>query len=242
MAGNWNQHIGDDQLVYGMPKHMSAVAGEDIRTESKQNEGKTYWRYKPKPHACEKCQAMKDVWFERPPPQVYPNCKCEIEQFKAISTDATRDIIVPPGVDIEANLAEARRKAKECQEEAGRYIAALEAKVKRYVEGFSLPDSLRKVSIDKLAFYLKCMWVYKHFDYRQKYDYKYTKGEEYQAFGNYHYALYTKAMGLDATFVQAAAGYAQLKAGNWEIEFYNTWFDDPADNAVIRKGQSYPMP
>jgi len=27
MAGKLDQHIGDDQLVHGMPKHMSVVAG-----------------------------------------------------------------------------------------------------------------------------------------------------------------------------------------------------------------------
>ena len=35
MKKQWTQHIGDDQLVYGMPKHMVGVAGRD----TKQNNG-----------------------------------------------------------------------------------------------------------------------------------------------------------------------------------------------------------
>lgn len=61
MAKGNGQHIGDDQLVYGMPKHMSAVAGRGNATDSSPT---TYWRYNPKPKACEKCQAMNGVWFK----------------------------------------------------------------------------------------------------------------------------------------------------------------------------------
>ncbi|MBN2140790.1 MAG: hypothetical protein JW718_07265 [Desulfovibrionaceae bacterium] len=52
------KHTGDDQLVYGMPKHMVGVAG---------GEKNTYWKYAPKPDACEKCQAMKGLWFTENP-------------------------------------------------------------------------------------------------------------------------------------------------------------------------------
>ncbi|QJB57022.1 polymorphic toxin type 44 domain-containing protein [Pseudodesulfovibrio sp. zrk46] len=234
------QHIGGDQLVYGLPKHMSAVAGSGGTNDTNSEKATTYWRFKPKPHACEKCQAMKDVWFERKPAQIHPNCKCELEQFEAISTDASRDIVVPPGVDIEANLAEARRKAKECRNKADQIISALEAKVKRVINDFSLPDSLRKTSAEAVAFYLKCEWVYEKFQNDGKYDYKQID-KRYQAFGNYHYGLYTNAMKLNATFAQVAAGYAQFRAGTWEPEFYSTWLDDPADNGAIRKGQAYPV-
>lgn len=45
------QHIGDDQLVYGMPKHMSATATGNPSAGRATSGGqmKTYWRYHPKP-------------------------------------------------------------------------------------------------------------------------------------------------------------------------------------------------
>ncbi|MCJ2164698.1 MULTISPECIES: hypothetical protein [unclassified Pseudodesulfovibrio] len=115
MAEKWVQHIGDDQLVYGLPKQMSAVAGGGAKNESQPNRT-TYWRYHPKPQACDKCQAMKGLWFESRPGPVHPNCKCEIEEFEAIKvTGRSRDIIVQQGVDLAANIAEARRIKRICE-------------------------------------------------------------------------------------------------------------------------------
>ena len=69
MSERFHQHTGDDQLVYGMPKHMEGTA---------RRTGKNWWHYVPKPNACEKCQAMKGRVFEEYPGPVHPNCKCEI--------------------------------------------------------------------------------------------------------------------------------------------------------------------
>ncbi|OIO01214.1 MAG: hypothetical protein AUJ49_08415 [Desulfovibrionaceae bacterium CG1_02_65_16] len=71
MSGNWVQHIGDGQLVYGLPKHMEAVAGN----------GKTdYWEVVPGPNACATCKAMRGMRFDRYPGPVHPHCTCEIRR------------------------------------------------------------------------------------------------------------------------------------------------------------------
>lgn len=99
MTKKWVQHIGDDQLVYGMPKHMSAVAGERIKIESRFTVSEadkeklrqfrkfasgenSYWTVHPKPNACDKCQSMAGVKFEEKPERPHPNCKCEIKKHK----------------------------------------------------------------------------------------------------------------------------------------------------------------
>ncbi|WP_319542681.1 polymorphic toxin type 44 domain-containing protein [uncultured Pseudodesulfovibrio sp.] len=207
---------------------MSAVAGNGTVTDGE--EMKTYWRYHPKPQACDKCQAMKGLWFEKKPGPVHPNCKCEIEEFKAIKvTGRSEAMIVPPDVDIAANIAEARRVAKECEAKAQK-ITALSSG--HYAE-------------KQIAFLLKCWWIYDKFQSGADYDFK--KGgthPEYEDFGNYHYGLYTKAMGINVTLAQAAAGAWQLKQGTSEWtnpEFIKNWFDDPRDNRRIREGQQYPL-
>ncbi|WP_071546313.1 polymorphic toxin type 44 domain-containing protein [Pseudodesulfovibrio hydrargyri] len=219
MGERWIQHIGDDQLVNGMPKHMSAQAGTDTADSDTPNEPKTYWRYKPNPHACEKCQAMKDVWFEERPGPVHPNCKCEIEEFEAIKvTGRSRAIIVPQGVNLAANIAEARRIKRICEP----FI-------------FNFPP------YSTASFSLKCIWVFFNFKDGAKYDYKRGGHPEYEDFGNYHYGLYTKALGLNASFTQAAAGAAQVFSLTSKMSFWRTWFDDPRDNEMVIKGQKSPL-
>ncbi|MGE4292308.1 MAG: hypothetical protein AB7E32_08865 [Desulfovibrio sp.] len=71
MSEKWVQHIGDDQLVYGMPKHMSGGSG---------GVQPGYWHYLPKPTACEKCRTMEKFWFKERPGPVHPNCQCEVRQ------------------------------------------------------------------------------------------------------------------------------------------------------------------
>jgi len=71
MSGNWVQHTGDDQLVYGLPKHMVAVAG-DGKTE--------YWEIVPGPNACATCKSMRGIRFDHYPGPVHPNCTCEIKR------------------------------------------------------------------------------------------------------------------------------------------------------------------
>ncbi|MBG0777754.1 MAG: hypothetical protein H0S85_15120 [Desulfovibrionaceae bacterium] len=80
MPEAFHQHIGDDQLVHGLPKHMSArkrLSANDAPTGERP---RTLWRYVPKPGACEKCRAMQGLWFKEKPGPVHPNCKCEIRQ------------------------------------------------------------------------------------------------------------------------------------------------------------------
>lgn len=93
MSKHWNEHIGDDQLVYGMPKHMSSVGADEqsfgsipgdppYRTTPKKEEKITYWTVHPKANACEKCQAMKGIKFKEKPDRPHPNCKCEIREHE----------------------------------------------------------------------------------------------------------------------------------------------------------------
>lgn len=247
MSGHRNQHIGEDQLVYGMPKHISAVAGSTSSQKSfKQTDPDaltTYWRYNPKPQACKKCQATKGLWFEENPGPVHPNCKCEIEEFTAYRVAGRSGaMIVPPGVDLAANIAEAKRKAKECEQKATQ-------KVDDFLSKTDIPDthaidSIRKACIDKLTFLYKCSWIYENFRSGQDYDYKKKGHPEYEDFGNYHYGLYTRAMGINVSFAQAAAGAWQLWQGTsewWNPKWIAKYFDDPRDNQKIRKGQAYPF-
>lgn len=175
----------------------------------------TYWRFHPKPQACDKCQVMKGLWFEEKPSPVHPNCKCEIEEFRSIKVTGRADgILVPPEVDLAANIAEARRIKKKCEP--------------FYFVGWPFTSA---------SFQLKCAWVVINFFPGARYDFKRNGHTEYEDFGNYHYGLYTKALGLNATFSQAAAGFAQICTGTSQRRYWETWFDDPRDNEMIKKGQ-----
>ncbi|OGR35926.1 MAG: hypothetical protein A2051_05610 [Desulfovibrionales bacterium GWA2_65_9] len=69
MGNDWIQHIGDDQLIDGLPKHMEAVAGDGKNT---------YWEIVPSKNACATCQTMRGMRFEKNPVPVHPNCACEV--------------------------------------------------------------------------------------------------------------------------------------------------------------------
>ena len=71
MGGNWEQHVGDDQLVYGLPKHMEAVAGDGRNT---------YWEIVPSKDACATCKTMGGMRFDHNPGPVHPHCSCEIRR------------------------------------------------------------------------------------------------------------------------------------------------------------------
>jgi len=94
MSEKWVQHLGDDQLVGGLPKHMVGVAGGDnkrqdvesipgdppYKTPSKTTGEATCWTVHPKANACEKCQALNGIKFKEKPERPHPNCKCEIRK------------------------------------------------------------------------------------------------------------------------------------------------------------------
>ncbi|SNS02588.1 hypothetical protein SAMN04488503_2414 [Humidesulfovibrio mexicanus] len=69
MSDDWGQHIGDDQLVHGLPKHMVGVASTDANA---------YWEIVPGKNACFACQAMRGKRFVHRPSPVHPNCNCEV--------------------------------------------------------------------------------------------------------------------------------------------------------------------
>ncbi|MGE4191985.1 MAG: polymorphic toxin type 44 domain-containing protein [Pseudodesulfovibrio sp.] len=64
----------------------------------------------------------------------------------------------------------------------------------------------------RIDFPYKCLWIYRNFKNGGRYDFK-QRGKEYEDFGNYHYGLYTRAMGVSINIAQAGAGAAQLAAG-----------------------------
>jgi hypothetical protein len=95
MTNDWVQHIGDDQLVYGMPKRMVGVSTQESLAKFKKVEAEYernnrankfdpkedyYWTVHPKPKACEKCQALAGKEFMEEPERPHLNCKCEIKK------------------------------------------------------------------------------------------------------------------------------------------------------------------
>jgi len=87
MTRRQSRHIGDDQLVYGLPKHMRGVSTKESLAEfmaGEKAQGKVeekhYWTVHPKPKACEACQAMADEIYLEEPQRPHPNCKCEYKK------------------------------------------------------------------------------------------------------------------------------------------------------------------
>lgn len=91
MSERTAQHIGDDQLVYGMPKRMVGIstsagptgikkADADRREEHVDPESNSYWTVHPATNACEKCKALAGKRFVEEPERPHPNCKCEIRK------------------------------------------------------------------------------------------------------------------------------------------------------------------
>jgi len=66
-----NQHIGDDQTIFGLPKHMEAVVGNDENA---------YLEIVPGKDACFACRMMSGRRFDEKPSPVHPNCNCEIRR------------------------------------------------------------------------------------------------------------------------------------------------------------------
>ncbi|MEZ7196970.1 polymorphic toxin type 44 domain-containing protein [Pseudodesulfovibrio karagichevae] len=93
-----------------------------------------------------------------------------------------------------------------------------------------------------MTFGFKCWWIYENFASGARYDFKDGGNHpEYEDFGNYHYGLYIKAMGINVTFAQAATGAWQIKQKTSDWGFIGAWFDDPRDNRRIKEGQNYPL-
>lgn len=99
MNKQWTQHIGDDQLVYGMPKHMVGVAGQSKQSSDAQtleldemDEG-YYWTVQVGPKACDACLARVGVKFSEEPGPLHPNCQCKaIKHYKPpVKTEWTFD-------------------------------------------------------------------------------------------------------------------------------------------------------
>lgn len=88
MTKSWVQHIGDDQLVYGLPKHMVGAArlssGSAPQRDAAGAETSPYWTVHPKSTACERCKAMAGIMFAQEPERPHPNCTCEIRQQEGV--------------------------------------------------------------------------------------------------------------------------------------------------------------
>lgn len=92
MAQSRTKQIGEDQFVYGRPKHMAATAtGKDLgdppyrpKSPKQDNSEKVgFWSVHPKPGACEKCRKMEGIKYAEKPERPHPNCKCEIKRHEA---------------------------------------------------------------------------------------------------------------------------------------------------------------
>lgn len=117
---------------------------------------------------CWNTLATKGLWFVEKPGPVHPNCKCEIEKFETFRvTGRAKGIRVPPGVDLAANIAEAKGKAKEYEQKATQKVNDLLLKMD--IPDASAIRSIRKVCIDKLTFLYKCSWIRENFQSGQAY-------------------------------------------------------------------------
>ena len=103
MTKRFVQHLGDDQLVYGMPKHMVGVSTKESlarwqekwareaaekEQEAEPERGKHYWTVHPKPDACDVCKGMEGIVFTEEPERPHPNCRCRIEKHDKPPVDA----------------------------------------------------------------------------------------------------------------------------------------------------------
>lgn len=61
----------------------------------------------------------------------------------------------------------------------------------------------------------------------------------YDAPGNILYGFFGKAIGIDEETLLSAAGIAQLAAGTSKLEYYDSRFDDPRDQEMIKLGFEY---
>lgn len=172
---------------------------------------------------------MKGVLFKENPGPVHPNCKCDIEKIELEQVNGRDTIIVPPGVDLAANITEARSVARRCEEKA------------KLLTTLGKVDPKALIQSRVMIFALKSRWIKDNFETGARYDYKTTKGSQYEAFGNYHFGIYVKAMGINDIVAQVGAGGYQVYSGTskWDKEWAKSWFDDPKDNEAIRKGQQY---
>lgn len=82
MKREGTRHIGDDQLVHGLPKHMVAVATNEPPQRGRRRDprGDHYWTVHPKPGACPRCQDMAGKEYSIEPERPHPSCKCEIKK------------------------------------------------------------------------------------------------------------------------------------------------------------------
>ena len=105
MGDNRGQHIGEDQLVHGLPKHMAAVANDA------QN---TYWEIVPSKNACATCKTMGGMRFDHNPGPVHPHCTCEIrrvsQQTRKRQVKAVADGTLQGYGDNETEIFEAGQK------------------------------------------------------------------------------------------------------------------------------------
>ena len=54
--------------------------------------------------------------------------------------------------------------------------------------------------------------------------------------GNFNYGAMGRAAGLSELELKDGAGYQQLRDGTSDIEFWNSWGDDPIDQQHIQEG------
>ncbi|MDF9844557.1 MULTISPECIES: polymorphic toxin type 44 domain-containing protein [unclassified Paenibacillus] len=63
-----------------------------------------------------------------------------------------------------------------------------------------------------------------------------TTGED---LGNIHYGYVGRAAGFSELVLKSAAGAYQIYSGTYHVGWYNSYFDDPTDQAAIQRGFNY---
>ena len=93
MTKDFLRQHDDEQLIFGLPKHMMASSStlypstnSTGRGYEKQNasngqsisSGGVYWTVHPGPDACDRCKALAGIEFREEPERPHPNCRCKI--------------------------------------------------------------------------------------------------------------------------------------------------------------------
>ena len=81
----------------------------------------------------------------------------------------------------------------------------------------------------------KYLWLFENFPTGGKYDIKYGKSEMEYA-GNFNYGAMGRAAGLSETELKAGGGAYQIWSGTSDLNFYDSYFDDPIDQQHIQEG------
>lgn len=82
----------------------------------------------------------------------------------------------------------------------------------------------------------KGMWFIGQVKSGGPWDYKKDGHPEMEHVGNFNYGATGKALGFTDELLKGGAGLYQALFGPRSLSFYNSWFDDPVDQEMIKQG------